>query len=305
MANKYDYGIYRGTDIDYDYKDKSLNLLNYIENMFNRSLMMFDYQGLPDTIPFIELEKVLQYNGYGIIYPYNDNLYISWGTLGGEPDIYGKPTKAIVTNSVIGSKEFTLDKDCMVISNDLNYQGLLPIYNKYCTQLMENDITMIQVNINKRISNIITANDDNTFESARTFLNKITDGENGIIMDSKLYDSLKVFNNSNNSEVKLQDLIEYQQYVKASLYNEIGLNSNYNMKRERLISGEIEQNADILYPLVDNMLYCREQASQKLKQLFDIDVTVKLNSTWNKGGNDGNSKDTRISGDKTTSTDIG
>ena len=76
------------------------------------------------------------------------------------------------------------------------------------------------------------------------------------------------------------DLVQYQQYLKASLFNEIGLNANYNMKKERLISGEIEANADVLYPLIDNMLFCRNQGLEALNKKYGLNIGVELNSSW-------------------------
>lgn len=278
--NKYDYGIINFNVSNYDIKDKDYNLNNELQQMINKSITMFDYENLPKTIPLEELEKQLQVNGYTIIYPYQDNIYCSSGALGGKPDIYDKPTEVTISNSVIGSKTFKLDSDCILVKNDYLTKGLLNIYKKYCKLLIENDITMYQTNINKRINNIITASDDSTRESAELYIKKLEEGTQGIIMDNKLYDSLQIISNPNNSS--MIDLVQYHQYLKASLYNEIGLNSNYNMKKERLISGELEQNSDILYPLIDGMLECRETGFEKVNELFNTNINVRLDSAWNR-----------------------
>ena len=116
---------------------------------------------------------------------------------------------------------------------------------------------MILATINKRVNNHIAVSDDNTAESARKYLEKLEAGELGYIMENRLYESLKSISSSDNNSTRLVDLIELQQYVKASLYNELGLNSNFNMKKERLISEEIEINSNSIYPYIDNMLNCR------------------------------------------------
>lgn len=48
------------------------------------------------------------------------------------------------------------------------------------------------------------------------------------------------------NSVYITQLIELIQYYKASMYNELGLNANYNMKRERLNLGEVSMNVDVL-----------------------------------------------------------
>ena len=55
----------------------------------------------------------------------------------------------------------------------------------------------------------------------------------------------------------LKEVIECKQYLKATFENKIGLNANYNMKRESLNNDEIALNDDNLLPNVDEMKRCR------------------------------------------------
>ena len=111
-------------------------------------------------------------------------------------------------------------------------------------------------------------------------MKNVFDGDLGVIAESQLFDSLKVNNSSANSQVSMKDLFEFQQYTKASLFNEIGLSANYNMKRERLTANEVEANTDNLYPLVDDMLKCRRLALEKINEMFGLNIEVQFNSSW-------------------------
>lgn len=265
----------------YDFKDKSKNLNDYITYMLNRSIVMFKYHNLPDTMPQREIELLLQCNGWGCVCEINGNLYCLNGGLGGVPNAYNMPTEIIITNPYLNfNKTLKIDEECVIIPNDSMYNGLLPLYNRYCTMLVENDITMILATVNKRVQNLISANDDNTVESAKEFLKKVFNGEIGVIAESKLFDSLKVNASSVNSTVSMTELFEFEQYVKASLYNEIGLSANYNMKRERLTSAEVETNTDNLYPLVDDMINQRRKAVEKINEMFGTNIEVEFNSSW-------------------------
>ena len=77
-----------------------------------------------------------------------------------------------------------------------------------------------------------------------------------------------------------EDLIRLNQYLKAGLNNAIGLNSNSAMKKERLITAEIDVNNTALYPLIDDMLECRRIAIEKINTMFETDISVELNSSW-------------------------
>ena len=76
------------------------------------------------------------------------------------------------------------------------------------------------------------------------------------------------------------NLIELEQYLKASWYNELGLNANYNMKRESINSGESQLNNDMLIPLVDDMLKRRKEGAEKVNNMFGTNITVELASAW-------------------------
>lgn len=276
---KYNYGVDLASH--YDYKNKQKNLQHHVEYMLNRSNIMFEYKNLPDTIPERELEVLLQTNGFCAFVKINGDFYVVNGGLGGLPDVYNRPTQIVVTVPYLNyNATLDIDKDCVIIPNDSMYMGLLPLYEKYCTILMENEITMILATVNKRVQNLLSANDDNTVESAKQFLKNVFDGELGVIAESQLFDSLKVNNSSANSQVSMKDLFEFQQYTKASLFNEIGLSANYNMKRERLTANEVEANTDNLYPLVDDMLKCRRLALDKINEMFGLNIEVQFNSSW-------------------------
>ena len=291
MAKKgyeqYDYGIYRGQHHDYDLRDKSRNLSTHTRLMLNKSLNMFEYHNLPDSIPEKELERILQTSGYAGIVEVEGELYAVWGGMGGVQDAYYRPTTMTVANPGLKtetgtySKTLTIGEDVVLMRNDDNMVGLIPIFAKYGTLMNEADLTMYIMLINKRAENIISASDDNTAESARQYLKKLEEGELGYIQDSKLYDSLKTNPTHNGvSGSSFTEITELIQYLKGSMYNEIGLNANFNMKRERLNTSEIEMNSEALYPLVDNMLYNRRLAIEEINEKFGTNIEVEFNSSW-------------------------
>lgn len=282
MSNRYDWGIYSGIDgIPWDRTEKDVNVRNQVLYMINRSLLMFRYHGLPESIPAIELERILQTNGYAGITEVDGELYALYGGLGGMYDAYGRPTVMTIANPWLKfNATLEIGKDIVLMRNDTMMMGLIPIFSKYTTIMNENEITMVLASISKRVNNLISVSDDNTAESARTYLKKLEEGDLGYIFESKLFESLKTSPMGSGGHVQLTELIELQQYLKASMYNEIGLNANFNMKRERLNSSEVEMNSDNLYPLVDNMLEHRRLALEEINEKYGLNITVEFNSSW-------------------------
>lgn len=265
---------------DYNYLDKAQNIMRETERMINRSLMMFEWHGLPDTIPQRQLELILQMQGYAVIGKINGNLYACYAGLGGLLDEYLRPTIATVSIPYLDyNAQWEIGTDCIVIRNDTLQQGLLPLYSKYVTLINETEISLLLATVNQRIETIISASDNPTIESARQYLKDLFDGKQGVIADNAFLQSLSI---SNNRQVQgqIRELLESLQYLKASLFNEIGLATNYNLKKERVSKAEIELNTDNLYPLVDDMYYSRNNGIDDCKALFGIDWQVELNSSW-------------------------
>lgn len=111
-------------------------------------------------------------------------------------------------------------------------------------------------------------------------MHKIEDGEFSIIGENAFFKGVNMQTAPTTNSVYITQLIELIQYYKASMYNELGLNANYNMKRERLNLGEVSMNVDVLLPYVDNMLKERQNAVEKINEMFDTEISVKLASSW-------------------------
>lgn len=280
--------------------NKKEQLSKFRADMLNKSLTMFEWKNLPETLPAVEIEKQLQTNGYSIIAKVQGNIYAFQGGFSGQ-DPYNQPTKAIVNNPSLNyNGTFTINDDCVIIKNDDMQQGLIHIYNKYGTLLIENQITMLMTDYNYRIPFTISSKDDSTTQSAKEYLQKIIDGSLGVIGEAKLFDALKVTPTNNKGVNSFADLYGYQQFIEAQLNNTIGLATNNNMKRERLTTNEIEVNKNASYPLIDNMLRNRKQAVEKINKMFDLDINVEFSSIWNGTNEDDNNG---INGDNPTNID--
>ena len=263
--------------------DKNISSTNYILYMLNRTQSMFKWDNLPDTIPQYILESYLQMNGHCVLSEVEGNLYVFTGGLGGKPDQYSRPTIYTVSNPALNfSKNYKIDEDCVLIKNDTFYQGLLPIYEKYASLMSENDITMRIASINMRLISIISAGDDRTKLAAIEYLKEVEKGNIGVVLDKSFMDeTFRVLPTATGSVSNyLNQLTEYQQYLKASWFNEIGLQANYNMKREALNSSETQMDSEILLPLVEDMLRNRQEAVKNINKMFNTNIKVDFNSAW-------------------------
>lgn len=279
MLSKEEKRSYYDNTLKYSITNKTENVINIVDGMLNKTLTMFIYNNLPDTLPIVEIEKVLQINGKGFITMVDGNLVILQGTYNYEKvDIYNSPYE--INCYLPNKKKYQTFKisDGIIIKNDYLERGLLPIFKKWGYLINESEITLTIANRFKRMVKTFIANDDPTAESVKAYLNKVADGESSLIVGNLLYESIKVDGEKNSNT--LHELIEYDNYIKSELYKEIGLYSNDNMKKERLLTSEIETGLNSIYPLVDNMLNCRKQAIVKINEKYNTNISVEFTSSW-------------------------
>lgn len=301
MSNSNDYNqftyfmktILRGGQEVYDFKDKEKTVgLNNLY-MLDRTQSMFEYDKLPDSVPERNLELALQTAGFLVGIPTPDGATMTYGAFTEEPNQWYEPTKIRVTNPYLPdscNREYTIDKDCVLINNDSMRLGLLPIFTKYGTLLAENELTLQIAIIQERLISLIVANDEKQYQSAVAFIKKLVGGELSVLLAQRNKQD-KFFENNelgittqpyatSTSINSVKNLIELEQYLKSSQWNEIGIDANFNMKREALNSNETGLNKYSLLPFIDNMYKERVKGIDKFNKMFGTDITVSKSSTW-------------------------
>lgn len=280
-----------------DILDKDSSAFNYVQYMLDRTNRMFRYTNLPDTIPEYLFEYMLQTYGSVAVLEHSGSLYAFRCQFGGPPDPYYRPTQAVVANPAlnldstyrIANNYPPFDKTtwssyppCVRVLNDSQIRGLIPLFARYATQMAENDVSIRSAQINLRQQTVIVADTGPEIQSAELYIKNLEDGKLSSIQKRPFSDGVKVTNAVTGNSNTVIQLIELQQYLKASWYNEIGLNSNFNMKRQYMSADEVNSSADIMLPLIDNMLFCRKMAVDDINSQFGTNISVEKDSAWEK-----------------------
>lgn len=266
----------------YPITDKNQSLTDFINGVLNKTLNMFTYNNLPPTLPRFIIEKFLQLNGYVVIFKYKGELYATVGGLNGqEKSPYNLPTKVQVNIPALGlNQNLEINKNCVLIKNDDLMTGLLPTLRKHGTLILENEITLLINDYNDRIQTLISGGTDQTLNSANQYLNNIIDGNLVTVAESSFLQDLTVHNAQSSAKINFSDLTTYQQFLISDLYSELGINTNNNMKKERLITSEIDNNEQQTYPLIDSMYQNRLEGFTMVNKLFNGEIEIDYNSTW-------------------------
>lgn len=278
MVNSY-FGISYGnvTNVDINNEKQMSDMM--IGYMMNKTRRIFKYGELPDTIPERILELNLQLGGHICVTEYDNQLYSLVGQFGGVPNYNYMPTIYTIANPYLNyNANLKIDEDCIIIPSDSMYIGLYPLIKKYCDLIAKSETTLKLNNIMHRMPYSIICPDDDAKNSAEILLNNIEKGKLGVLMDESLFKNMNSFPMVDNS--RTTELIEYTQYLRGTLYNELGLPSATNMKRESLNDDETHLNDKVLLPLIDDMLECRKDAIEKINKKYGTSITVELNTAW-------------------------
>ena len=262
-------------------KNKDTALCLFMQRALCITSKMFEYTGTPETIPPVELEKILQTSGSVGIAKVDGDLFALSGTRGGECDAYHNGKDFLVTNPWLNvNKTFKIDSDIIVINNTPFADSLLPIIGKYGVLCTDAIITLNLASILTRVTMLISASDDKTKQSADLFLEKILNGDFSVIGENAFFKGVNLQSPPTQGNQQIGQIMELLQYYRASMFNDLGLNANYNMKRERLNTKEVSMNIDALMPFVDAMLSERVEGVKRVNKMFGTDITVTLGSSW-------------------------
>ena len=307
--------------------------MDYAEILLNRTLRMFEFNNVPDSIDADFLARELLVHGrVGITTHATDQTYKTphaWrGFCGGEITEFYTGSRFVGASPVIGSCDFKIGETGVVIYNttedkfapfasykmdkkksrivtatppDAYPTTALYRYIERTSEILNNiDISTRTLLQTCRALIIITAKDEQTKTAAEQVLAKIYRGEIACVMLSNILDSINIefAPTAANAAGLLAEYKEQYQFALAQFYNAIGIQANYNLKRERLNVAEIDVNEQSLVVNIVDMLKCRQAGVNAVNAMFGENISVRLGDEW-KQPDRGNSPET----DDTSDTD--
>ena len=265
----------------YPFSNKEFAITQLMKEYLIKLYSIFKYGNLPDNFTKRNIETYIM-RGHCEIIEHKDQL---WPMMGGLCGVEKSPvydyTQSTIANPALNiSKTYTDGVDCVIIRNDPLYQGVYELLRRYCSILVEGNLSLYNyAAFNSRVPALISAADSDTRDSANDFIEDVIKGKYSIIATSKLFESLQV-NEFNNGSNGILSLLEMLQYTQAELNKTFGLSSNNNRKREALSSDETSTDDSILLPFIDIMLEERQEGIDKVNKLFGTNITVEKNSSW-------------------------
>lgn len=288
------YGNWLGIPMDgFPATDVSILYRHYFGMLYNAASSVIKINGI-DTI---ETERDYFFEnllliGNILIFKKGGKVYAIHGCPGGEPDAFRNPQKLVYSNIKLGSGELTEGKDGVFVY--LTPADRLFCYTQYggglysliasTAQLLADNTSSINcAQINGRVQTIFTSESVQEAKTAEATLKDMYAGKPYRVLASEIlakFQAQPIAQSVTSS--MLMELVELRQYMLAQFWNSIGLDANFNMKRERLITAEVEANSAALKVPIQTILEELNMGFDKARETFGVELHAELNPEYKK-----------------------
>lgn len=247
--------------------------------LIGKAVRLFDYEGLPGTIPGTEMAKQLLLTGksgivdsiYGTIavpcQPYGVGLYPSY-----------HPRAVWATPLVKG--DGIVNKDIVVIRNDSFMMGISETIDRYARLLADTESTLSLTLSNLRQPSMAAAPDEHTAISYQAALLAMRLGDTEAILNRSVLDDIKNIDIIRTiPSTLLEDIINAREKLISAFFAEIGVASRQD-KRSPMTVTEVESDVQIMTVNVYDMLKSQEESFENLEVVKNIKVAVKISEAY-------------------------
>lgn len=245
----------------------------YIERLTELAISMFEWVNVPSTIDTRFLELTLFGNGMAIFF--NDEVmgYLALQVaLGGKFSVYNIPTtrRAFATN---GYNNVLDDTNSVIIYNNMLHTNCIGKIEMFAKRLYDLDRT---IDINASVQKtpfLITCDETQRLTMKNLYAQYI--GNEPAIFGSKNLDINAVKVLKTDAPFVGNQLYELKTYIWNEALSYLGISSVNNVKKERLITDEVQRNLGGTVASRYPRLNMRVQACNEINEMFGLNMSVR------------------------------
>lgn len=268
--------------------DYSFLYTHFFDMLLRCSLHIFEVETVPDSVNYEFMKMCIIVLGRVCFFDkFEDKLLAMNCAPAGKPDLNYVPENLLVTNPrFIRSYNLKIGTDCEIVyctSLDPYYWGrgsggLYSLISSTASLLADNYLSLNIAQKNTRLTNAFAADDQNTVESLEACMEEAYEGRPFLVVQKSLIDKLETLPMTNTSDSQtLIQMLDIHKYILSEFYAAIGLKEAQQMKRERLITSEVEEGAELPLFNIQDMIDSVTAGFQRVNALFGTDMQVKIN----------------------------
>lgn len=246
--------------------------LQYVNRLTELSISMFDWQNLPNTIDARFLELALFNDGMAVFFKDEVMGYLGLQVMiGGTLDVYRIP----ITRTAFAQNGYQMKLDqsnsVIIFNNMLHTNSILDV-QEMSKRLYEIQRT-IDINvIQQKTPKIITCTENQRLVMKNLYAQYM--GNEPFIFGDKNLDlsGIKTFDTTSPYVAdKLYDL-KTQYWNEALTY--LGISNVNTVKKERMITDEVQRNLGGTIASRYSRLFMRQQACEQINKMFGLNISV-------------------------------
>lgn len=246
--------------------------LQYVNRLTELSISMFDWQNLPNTIDARFLELALFNDGMAVFFKDEVMGYLGLQVMiGGTLDVYRIP----ITRTAFAQNGYQMKLDqsnsVIIFNNMLHTNSILDV-QEMSKRLYEIQRT-IDINvIQQKTPKIITCTENQRLVMKNLYAQYM--GNEPFIFGDKNLDlsGIKTFDTASPYVAdKLYDL-KTQYWNEALTY--LGISNVNTVKKERMITDEVQRNLGGTIASRHSRLFMRQQACEQINKMFGLNISV-------------------------------
>ena len=270
-------------ELDYDFLYQ-----HFFNHLFNVCLHILEIDNVPKTINYQFMKMCVILLGRSCFFDKFENKLIAMNAApAGKPDLCYIPDKVIITNPRFNrSYTLTPGTDCEVVyctSIDPYYWGrgsggLYSLISTTASLMADNYLSLNIAQKNLRLTNAFAADDEATKESLEEAMKVAYEGRPFLVVQKSLIDKLETLPMAaDGSNQVLIQMLDVHKYILSEFYAAIGLQEAQQMKRERLITAEVEDGAELPLFNIQDMIDTITNGIERVNAMFGTEMKVRVN----------------------------
>lgn len=270
--------------------EKKLLKLNYsytywFYNLLEKLSRVFQWEGLPCEQVQLELRTLA--DGFcGFVNDEYTGFTVTRGSMNGITEysdlpIISRYTNFLYANPIMKGGNPVIGKEATICYNTALRTSVLPMVKRYASLLAHAEMSVKCAIVSLRENEVFAVEDDKTAQEVRRYHQKVYEGEPDVIIDKSLVGNIQDLSKSNGTQgtSSTMQAWDIRLEILRSFFNEIGVRFARD-KRERMVTDEVDSDAQMLLLNINDMLKCREQFCKETNELFGTNISVRLSDEF-------------------------